>query len=217
MAKNEKETVDEEAQHDEFEEELHSEEFHFDPEDWENLEGEEASKLLRGLEAVIPGILKRSIMSGLSSTLLSEDGIRSALGDKNIPKEAVGFILSQADATRREILRIVSREVRLFLENMDFGGEIAKILTTLSFEIRTEVRFIANEEAIKPDVKNKFRLKRSRSDGSEETLSEFQEENGEAVTGNPEGQHRESERKSSRGRRRWRRKKRDEDEDAQKD
>ncbi len=206
---------DAEEETDPSEEAVDEEDFHFDPDEWEKLEGEDASKLLRGLEAVIPGILKRSIVSGLSSTLLSEDGLRAALSEKNIPKEAVGFILSQADWTRREILRIVSREVRLFLENMDFGGEIAKILTTLSFEIRTEVRFIANDEAVKPDVKNRFKVKRARSDGSEETISEYEEHNGEEIT--PDESSQKPERKSSRGRRRWRRKSDDDEVDARED
>lgn len=151
-------------------------EFEFDADSWDELEEEEASKLLKGLEALIPGILKRSIVAGLSHAAAGEEGLRSAVTDKNIPKEAVGFILSQADSTRRELLRIVSREVRLFLENMDFGGEIAKILTTLSFEIRTEVRFIANDEAVKPEIRNRVKLKRARRDGTQETVSEFDEE-----------------------------------------
>lgn len=146
-----------------------------DEETWSGLESEDASKILRGLEALIPGILKRSIISGLNAAV-SEDGLRSMVSDKkDIPKDAVTFILSQADSTRRELLRIVSREVRLFLENMDFGGEIAKILTTLSFEIRTEVRFIPNNEAVKPNIRNRVKVKRVREDGKEVTVSEFED------------------------------------------
>jgi len=146
-----------------------------DEDSWTDIAGEDASRLLKGIEAMIPGILRRSIISGLN-TALSDDGIRGAVSEKNIPKEAVGFVLSQADNTRREILRIVSREVRTFLENVDFGGELAKILTTLSFEIRTEVRFIPNDEALKPNIRNRVKVKRIREDGKEETVNEFEDE-----------------------------------------
>ncbi len=146
-----------------------------DEDSWTDIAGEDASRLLKGFEAMIPGILRRSIISGLN-TALSDEGIRGAVSEKNIPKEAVGFVLSQADNTRREILRIVSREVRTFLENVDFGGEIAKILTTLSFEIRTEVRFIPNDEALKPNIRNRVKIKRTREDGKEETINEFEDE-----------------------------------------
>ena len=127
-------------------------------EDAWDLGDEEASRILGGLEALIPGILKRSILSGLSA--LGDEGLRGVVGEKNIPKEAVGFMLTSADATRREILRIVSREIRVFLENMDFGGEISKILTTLSFEIRTEIRFVPNDEKVKPNIRNRVKLKK---------------------------------------------------------
>ena len=127
----------EETTHTSEEESVGDREYSFD-EGWTEIEGEEASRILKGLESLVPGILKKAVLSGLGS-LTSEDGLRMALGEKSLPKEAVSFILNQADSTRKEILRIVSREVQVFLENMDFGGELAKILTTLSFEIKTEV------------------------------------------------------------------------------
>lgn len=143
---------------------------------WSDFENEDASKILKGLEAMIPGILKRSIVSGIASTLLSEEGLRAIVSEKrDIPKDAVSFLLSQADSTRKEILRIISREVRMFLENVDFGGEIAKILTTLSFEIRTEVRFIPNDEAVRPNIRNRVKVKRTKEDGEVETISEFED------------------------------------------
>ena len=145
-------------------------EYAFD-EDWKEIPDEEASRILKGLESLVPGIVKRAITSGLG-TLTSDEGLRSALSDKSLPKEAVSFILGQADSTRKEILRIVSREVQVFLENMDFGGELAKILTTLSFEIRTEVRFVPNDEAVLPRVRHQVKVRKS---GAEDEV-EFDDE-----------------------------------------
>jgi hypothetical protein len=187
-------------------------------ESWSDIAGEDASRLLKGLEAMIPGILRRSIISGLN-TALSEEGFRGAVSEKNIPKEAVGFVLSQADNTRREILRIVSREVRTFLENVDFGGEIAKILTTLSFEIRTEVRFIPNDEALKPNIRNRVKIKRIREDGKEETVNEFEDETPPDDAKSKDKKSSETKRpstpesspKSDSGKRRWTRRRNEED------
>ena len=67
--------------------------------------------------------------------------------------------MSQADGMRREVLRVVSREIRVFLENVDFGGEIAKILTSVSFEVKTEIRFVPNDQSVKAQVKNKITTK----------------------------------------------------------
>lgn len=123
-----------------------------------------ASKVLKAVDGIVPDIFKRSMLTGVGNLLLSEDGLRAMLLEKNLPKEAVGLILSQADVMRREILRIISREIRVFLENMDFGGEIAKILTAISFEIKTEIRFVPNDQAVKPNIKNRVKVKRHKEE-----------------------------------------------------
>lgn len=149
-------------------EESFSFESEYQYEDWEDVPPEEASRILKGLEGLIPDVVKRT----MSNVLWSDDGLRAALTEKNLPKEVVGYVLGQVDATRRGILRVVSKEMRVFLENMDFGGEIAKILTTLSFEIRTEIRFIPNEERVVPNVKNTVRVKRDEEKGAETDAAE---------------------------------------------
>lgn len=123
-----------------------------------------ASKVLKAVDGIVPDIFKRSMLTGVGNLLLSEDGLRAMLLEKNLPKEAVGLILSQADVMRREILRIISREIRVFLENMDFGGEIAKILTAISFEIKTEIRFVPNDQAVKPNIKNRVKVKKNKEE-----------------------------------------------------
>ena len=145
--------------------------------DWEGLGAEEASRILKGIESIIPEIIKKTVVQGVGNILAGEEGLRDQVvdaakstleGNKKKPKEAMGFLLNQGDAMRKEILRIISSEVRVFLENMDFGGEIAKILTTLSFEIKTEVRFIPNDERVVPSVKNSVKIKRNKKGKTEE-------------------------------------------------
>ena len=143
-------------------------------EEWEDIatDPEMMRRVLKAVEGIVPGILKRASIKGVGDALLSEDGLRSVLAEqKKLPKEAAGLLFSQADTMRREILRIVSREIRIFLENVDFGGEIAKILTSVSFEIKTEIRFIPNDQAVKPQIKNKVDAKRVK-DGSKINLDD---------------------------------------------
>lgn len=141
---------------------------------WKKLseDPELAKTLLRAVEGIVPDILKRSLFAGVGNVLLSEEGLKAMLLEKNIPKEVVNLLLSQADVMRREILRIISREIRIFLENMDFGGEISKILTSLSFEIKTEIRFIPNDHAVRPSIKNKVQVKRAHDDEESSTLDD---------------------------------------------
>ena len=146
--------------------------------DWDGVGAEEAAKILKGLESIIPQILKKTVVQGVGNILSGDEGIRSTFEEnKKKPKEAMGFLLNQGDWMRKEILRIVSNEVRVFLENMDFGGEVAKILTTLSFEIKTEIRFAPNEDRVRPQVKNSVKVKRNGKNKTEDSKV-FSEEEG---------------------------------------
>ena len=133
--------------------------------DWDDLatDPEEMSRLGRALEGILPDIVKRGV-----GGLVSDEGIRSLVTDRGLPREAVGFIMGQVDATKREVVRMVSKEVRMFLENVDLGGELTKILTSVSFEVRTEVRFIPNDSAVKPNVRNRVSMRNRRGEGDEE-------------------------------------------------
>ncbi len=203
-----------------FEEEV---EVEVDEEDWEKIaeDPELASRVLRALDGLIPGVLKRATLQSLGSAILSEDGLRSILSDnKKIPKEVMGLVMSQADTMRREVLRIISREIRIFLENVDFGGEIAKILTSVSFEIKTEIRFIPNDQAVKPKIKNKVSARRA-DDGSkipldDDDLDDADEEARAQQTAHAAGEDNEDEdadERPQRRKRRWGRLRRSEKEE----
>lgn len=147
------------------------EEGEFDAEGWEEIpdDPEEAWKVLEALEGIMPDILKRTIAAGVGSISTSEERIREMLAEKKLPREVVAYMLKQADSTKREFIRVLSREIREFLEDVDLGGEVAKILTTLSLEARIQVRFVENEESVssegvKPKGSGKFRVTRSGSE-----------------------------------------------------
>ncbi len=115
----------------------------------------------RRLERLLPDVLKRAIEKGIEhglGTITNANdsiaSIRSAVGKTELPKEMAGYVFSQVDDTKNAMVRVVAREVREFLEAADLAKELQKVLTTLSFEIRTEIRFVPNDAGgITPDVK----------------------------------------------------------------
>jgi hypothetical protein len=118
------------------------------------------------LEALIPEIVKRTFAAGLGAVFSTEEGIRKLAKDINIP-DIAGSLAQTADTTKDRVLEIIAREVREFLQTMNLGEEVAKLLTTLSFEVKTEIRFIPNSEkytGVEPDVKGSVRLKRARTE-----------------------------------------------------
>lgn len=123
------------------------------------------------LEAFVPDLVRKTFAAGLGALFTTEEGIRRLTREVPMPKEVAGYLASTANSTKDEVLRIIARETREFLQTVNFSEELAKMLTTLSFEIKTEIRFIPNDEkytGVEPDVKAKVRLKREKDKDDKE-------------------------------------------------
>jgi hypothetical protein len=133
--------------------------------DSENSETKEEEARQRGrLEQFIPEVLRRTVLAGLGAVFTTEEGIRKMASDFHLPKDAANYLIQQAGASKDELFRIVAKELRSFLESANLAGELQKLLTSLSFEIKTEVRFIPNDEAVgglKPDLKRRVSVKKN--------------------------------------------------------
>jgi hypothetical protein len=118
--------------------------------------------LRQRLESLVPELVKKTFAAGMGAVFSTEEGIRK-LARENLP-EVAGYLAHGADSAKDKVFEVIARETREFLANLNITEEVAKILTTLSFEIKTEIRFIPNSERItgaEPDVKASVRLKRN--------------------------------------------------------
>jgi hypothetical protein len=117
------------------------------------------------LEQLVPDLVKKTFAAGMGAVFTTEEGIRRVVGGarESLP-EVAGYLASSADGAKDKVFEVIARETREFLSNLNLTEEIAKILTTLSFEIKTEIRFIPNSERMtgaEPDVKASVRLKKN--------------------------------------------------------
>jgi hypothetical protein len=115
------------------------------------------------LEHLVPELVKKTFSAGMGAVFSTEEGIRKIAREVSLP-DVVGYAASTADSAKDKVFEIVARETREFLSNLNLTEEIAKILTTLSFEIKTEIRFIPNSERLmgsEPDVKASVKLKKN--------------------------------------------------------
>ena len=123
---------------------------------------------LRGrFEKVLPEMFKRTFYAGLGALFTTEEGIRKIAADFHLPKDVAGYLITQAASSKDELFRVVARELRGFLEGVNLSGELQKLLTSLSFEVKTEIRFIPNDESVagvKPEFKNEMSVKRAEAD-----------------------------------------------------
>jgi hypothetical protein len=156
------------------------------------------------LEHLVPELVKKTFAAGMGAVFSTEEGIRKIAREVSLP-DVVGYVANSADGAKDKVFEIVARETRDFLSNLNLTDEIAKILTTLSFEIKTEIRFIPNSERLsgtEPDVKASVRLKRN----GKVVGGEDKEEKRDAAPADKAGEKAESGDRDSRSRLRfWRR------------
>ncbi len=103
--------------------------------------------------------VRKALSSGFRSVRASEEKLRGIVGDA-MPRELVTYLKGAIDNGREEIVRAIGVQTKKFLEGIDVGGEVAKILTSLSFEIRTEIRFIPNNQKVKPSIRTSVKPKK---------------------------------------------------------
>ena len=108
----------------------------------------------------IPDLLKRAVSSGMKTFLKSEENIRH-LANEIWTNERVGQVGAAIGNMREEVAKVLSREIARYLERMNLTEEMVKLLTAISLEIKTEIRFIPNDKRlVKPDVTGSVKVKR---------------------------------------------------------
>ena len=115
-------------------------------------------------ESVLRDTIRRAVERGLEAgigTLNRTDKVIKGVVGGDLAKEVVSYTFNQIDDTKNALVRVVAREVRDFLDATDVAHELQQALTTLSFEIKTEIRFIPNDSGgVKPDIKASVKPKR---------------------------------------------------------
>jgi len=113
---------------------------------------------VRRLEGILPELVKRVFEAGYERLSEGPESVRHFMIELRLPKD----VLTQLDETKNGLYRAVAKEVRDFLDHTNFADELANVLTKLSFEVKTEVRFIPNDAGtgVKPDVRARTRVKR---------------------------------------------------------
>ncbi len=141
--------------------------------------------LRQRLEGLVPDLVKRTFYAGLGAVFTSEEGVRKLANEFSLPKDVATYLISQAQGTKDELFRIVAGELRGFLESLNLTDELQHLLTSLSFEIKTEVRFIPNDKKLKPSIKQSVSVRRGKKGGRDADKSEADE--GEGGTGDATG------------------------------
>jgi hypothetical protein len=115
----------------------------------------EDAKRLSGL---VPDVVRRAVLTGVGALFMTEEGIRNAVGELKLPKDALAFLLSQAEKSRAEVARVVTQEVRRFLEGETLQRELWKLLTSVTLEVNASIQLKPSGE---PGFKARLRKKKN--------------------------------------------------------
>ncbi|MBW2454519.1 MAG: hypothetical protein JRI68_08410, partial [Deltaproteobacteria bacterium] len=114
-------------------------------------EGDQKRLYERVLPAVIQRLVERAVETGVEKLTEAPENLRELVNDLKIPGEAGQYLYQQMDDTKKGVYRVVAKELRDVLEHTNFADEIADVLTKLSFEINTTIRFVPNPAGLDPD------------------------------------------------------------------
>ncbi len=103
-----------------------------------------------GRAGFVPEFMRKMAVAGLGALFMTEEGIRSLAGQLKLPKEMLGFIVSQAEKTKDEVGRVVSEELRRFLQSEKLREEVLKLVSGMTVEVKAQIRLVPSEPAEAP-------------------------------------------------------------------
>ena len=115
----------------------------------------------RGFSGLVPDAVRRAVLTGMGALFMTEEGIRNAVTEMKLPKEALNFLLGQAEKTRIEVSRVVSQEVRRFLESETLRREVMKLLSSVTLEVSASIKLKPTGE---PTIQTKVKARRDSPD-----------------------------------------------------
>ncbi|MBZ4334555.1 hypothetical protein [Corallococcus sp. AS-1-12] len=95
----------------------------------------------------VPDFVRRMAVAGMGAVFMGEEGIRALAGQLKLPKEALGFLLSQAEKTKDDISRVVTEELRRFMQSEKLRDEFLKLLSGMTVEVKAQIRLVPSEKA----------------------------------------------------------------------
>jgi hypothetical protein len=120
------------------------------PDEQEKSEGERKRRFEGAIGSAIKRVVEKAVESGMGRLAEGPEKIGHLVSDLKLPKEVLSYLYTQIDDTKTGLYRVAAKEIRDVLEHTELAEVVTQVLTKLSFEIRTEIRFVPNDAAQKP-------------------------------------------------------------------
>jgi hypothetical protein len=104
------------------------------------------------LKSQISEAMKKIVLTGVGTIFLTEETVRSYLGELKLPKELWSGFLENAAKTKKEFLASFAKESAQVLSRIDLAAEAKKFLEGHKIKVNIEVSFSDAKGEGKPEV-----------------------------------------------------------------
>ena len=111
------------------------------------------STFRKSLDHFLPELVKRAVFLGAGMLFMTEEGVRKVLGEINLPREAVNYIIKQSEKSKNEFFTIFQRELNRFLSRIDITRLSKEVLDGISVEVNAKVTLRTKAEEVEEMVK----------------------------------------------------------------
>jgi hypothetical protein len=120
-----------------------------------------------GLGSKIDQTLRRrvtdAVAEGVGALFMSEELVKRVMDELRLPRELLTSVVAHTAQARRGVSEIVRNEVRKFLESAMFSEQLQKLLTSMVFEVRTEIRLVpAKDGTLAPRRRSSVKVRRAK-------------------------------------------------------
>ena len=113
---------------------------------------DESSELSVGklFDAYVPESVKRALFTGAGMLFMTEEGVRKAMSEFNLPREAVSYLIKQSEKGKVEFFANLQKEMHWFLSRIDTAQLLKSVLDDLSLDVQATITLRTKKQSEKP-------------------------------------------------------------------
>ena len=106
-----------------------------------NLSNDDVAIFSKVINLLVPDIIKKSLLLGVSGEFFSEDTIKKMLNDVQLPSELIKTIIQQTSKSKNELIRIIAEEIRNIIIQSQIGNELKHLVKAFKININLQISF----------------------------------------------------------------------------
>lgn len=91
-------------------------------------------------------VIKKVMSVGLGAAFMTEESVRSYLGEIKLPKEVLNLILQGASKSKDELMNRIGNETIRLIQKIDFVKEASRFVEEHKFKITAEVEVLKKDK-----------------------------------------------------------------------